>query len=197
MARPRVDDAARRVDVQADVLLRVLGLEEEQLRDDEVRDVVLDRVAQEDDPFLEQARVDVVGALASAGGLDDHRHEHGLTPWCDCGCGGWWLVSPRRRALSRSRSAASAFCLGRRGRRPRGRRLRRQHRSLPLGQLRRPLLRPLRHPRRAAAADAPGCAASHSSTSCSTVWRPAQRAADEVSARAPIRSTRGAACCRA
>jgi hypothetical protein len=38
--------------------------------------VVLDGVAQEDDPLAQQARVDVVGALTTAGGFDDHRDEH-------------------------------------------------------------------------------------------------------------------------
>jgi hypothetical protein len=72
----RRHDATRRVDVEADVLLRVLGIEEQELGDDEVRDVILDRVAEEDDPFPEQPRVDVVGTLTAAAGLDDHRNEH-------------------------------------------------------------------------------------------------------------------------
>ena len=55
----RVDRAARRVDVERDVLVRVLGLEVEQLGDDQVRDLVVDRRAEEDDPLVEQARVDV------------------------------------------------------------------------------------------------------------------------------------------
>src|SRR3546814_4457348 len=42
------DDAAGRVDVQADVLLGVLGLEEQHLRDDDVGDVVVDAADQED-----------------------------------------------------------------------------------------------------------------------------------------------------
>ena len=71
------DHAAGRVDVEVDVLVRVLGLEEEQLGDDQVGDVVLDGVAQEDDALLEQPAVDVVGALAPAAALDDHGHEHG------------------------------------------------------------------------------------------------------------------------
>ena len=59
-------DAARRVDVQADVLVRVLRLEEQQLRDDQVRHVVVDRPDEEDHALLQQARVDVVRALAAA-----------------------------------------------------------------------------------------------------------------------------------
>ncbi len=75
-----VDDAAGRVDVQADVLLGVLGLEEQQLGDDEVGEVILDRVAEEDDPLAKQARVDVVRAFPATGGFDDHRDEHRGSP---------------------------------------------------------------------------------------------------------------------
>ena len=49
--QPRVDDAAGRVDVEGDVLVGVLGLEMEQLGDDQVRDLVVDRGAEEDDPL--------------------------------------------------------------------------------------------------------------------------------------------------
>ena len=59
------------MDVHADVALRVLALEEEELRDDEVRDLVIDRGAEEDDPLLEQERKDVEGALRAWAGLDD------------------------------------------------------------------------------------------------------------------------------
>ena len=45
--------------------------------------MVLDRVAEEDDPFLQQPRVDVVGALSTAGGFDDHRNEHAWDSWCE------------------------------------------------------------------------------------------------------------------
>ncbi len=78
----RRDDAARRVDVEIDVLVGVVGLEKEQLGDDDVGDVVVDRRAHEDDPVHQQPREDVVGTLAPAGALDDvrriesgHRHD--------------------------------------------------------------------------------------------------------------------------
>ena len=41
----------------------------------ERRHVVLDRPGDEDDALLQQPRIDVVGALAAVGLLDDHRHE--------------------------------------------------------------------------------------------------------------------------
>jgi hypothetical protein len=72
---PCGDDAARRVDVQADVLLGILRLEEQHLREDHVGDVVIDRSHQEDHPLLEQPRIDVVRTLTPAGLFDHHRHE--------------------------------------------------------------------------------------------------------------------------
>ena len=71
-----VDRAAGRVDVDRDVLVGVGALQVQELRDDEVRDLVVDRAAEEDDPLVEQAGVDVVLALAAGGALDHHR-DHG------------------------------------------------------------------------------------------------------------------------
>jgi hypothetical protein len=71
----RVDDAAGAVDVQRDVAIGVGGFEVQELRDDEVRDLVVDRLAEEDDPLVEQPAVDVERALAAPVLLDDHRDE--------------------------------------------------------------------------------------------------------------------------
>jgi hypothetical protein len=54
-----------------DVLVRILRLQEQQLGHDQVRHVVFHLTDQEDDALLEQARIDVVGALAAGGLLDD------------------------------------------------------------------------------------------------------------------------------
>jgi len=51
----RVDDPAGRIDVHLDVLVGVFGLEVQQLRDDEVGDVVVDRAADEDDALAQQS----------------------------------------------------------------------------------------------------------------------------------------------
>src|SRR5205085_258202 len=67
------DDAARGVDVEVDVLLRVFGFEEEELRDDEVRHRVVNRRAEEDDVVAKQSRVDVRVALAARRLLEDRR----------------------------------------------------------------------------------------------------------------------------
>ena len=69
------DMPAGRVDVEGDILLGILGLQEQQLRTDQAGDHVVDRAGQENDPLLQQARVDIVGALAPVGLLDHHRHQ--------------------------------------------------------------------------------------------------------------------------
>jgi hypothetical protein len=66
--------AAGRVDIEVDVLFGILGLEKQQLGDDEVREDIVDRGPQENDAVFEQARVDVVGALPPVRLLDDDRH---------------------------------------------------------------------------------------------------------------------------
>lgn len=69
---------ARRVDVEVDVLLRVLAVQEQQLGHDDVGNLIVDRGAQKDDAVAQQQRVDVKGAFASPVGLDDHGH-HGAS----------------------------------------------------------------------------------------------------------------------
>jgi hypothetical protein len=71
--RQRGERATGAVDVHVDVAVRVLGLEVQQLGHDDVRDAVVDRGAQEDDPLLEEPAVDVERALAARGLLDDDR----------------------------------------------------------------------------------------------------------------------------
>src|SRR5580765_1570498 len=84
----RVGRAARRVDVEADVRFGVLRLEEQELCRQQVRDVVVDLGAEEDDALAQKARVDVEGALVAAVGLDDHRdqHAHVSSNPQPCGC---------------------------------------------------------------------------------------------------------------
>src|SRR5207247_1525343 len=72
------------VDVQVDVFVRIVRLEKEQLGDDDIGDIVVDRSAQEYDPVHQEPGEDVVGALAAAGTLDDvgriqGGHGHDLT----------------------------------------------------------------------------------------------------------------------
>src|SRR3954471_1577939 len=71
----RVDVATGRVDVERDVLVGVVGLEVQELRDDDVRDLVVDRGADHHDAVVEQPRVDVERALAARGLLDHHSDE--------------------------------------------------------------------------------------------------------------------------
>ncbi len=66
-----VDRPPGRVDVEPDVLLGVLAGQEEELGHDHVGHLVVDGGADEDDPVLEQAGVDVHPALTPVRGLDD------------------------------------------------------------------------------------------------------------------------------
>ena len=73
------DRAARRVDVNRDVPLGVLRLQEQQLRDDQVRNRVIDRRTQKDDVFFQQTRIDIVCAFTPGGLLDYHGDQNGMT----------------------------------------------------------------------------------------------------------------------
>ena len=70
-----VDGAAGAVDVEGDVLVRVLGLEMQQLGDCQVRKLIIDRAAEEDDPLVEKTLVDVKRTLAIRSLLDHHRNQ--------------------------------------------------------------------------------------------------------------------------
>ena len=77
----RGNRAARAVDVNADLLVRILAVEEEQLGDHQVGDVIVDLAAEKDDAVAQQSGVDVVGALAARGALDDAGNEgHEIPP---------------------------------------------------------------------------------------------------------------------
>jgi hypothetical protein len=73
--------AAGRVDVERNVLVGVLGFEEQQLRDDQVGDFVVDPSAEEDHAVLEKARVDVIRAFAATAFFDDHGNEAAHVDW--------------------------------------------------------------------------------------------------------------------
>src|SRR6185437_14358323 len=82
------DRAARAVDVQRDVLLWILGLQEQQLRRHQIRHVVVDRGSDEDDVVAQQPRIDVVGTLAARGLFDHHgdqAHAEALSSLAACG----------------------------------------------------------------------------------------------------------------
>jgi hypothetical protein len=70
-----VHHPAGAVDVELDLLLGVGRLEVQELRVHQVGDLVVDRAAEEHDPLVEQARVDVERALAARVLLDDHRDQ--------------------------------------------------------------------------------------------------------------------------
>ena len=65
---------ARAVDVQVDVAFRVLGLEKQELRDDKICDLIVDRCADKNDTVLQKAGVNVECPLASRSLFDNHRY---------------------------------------------------------------------------------------------------------------------------
>jgi hypothetical protein len=67
--------AARRVDVHRDFFFRVFRFKKKKLRDHQRRHAVVDAAGDENDPLFQQAREDVVCALAAVGLLDHHRNE--------------------------------------------------------------------------------------------------------------------------
>jgi hypothetical protein len=69
---------ARGVDVDRDILLGILGLEEEELANDEVGARVVDLAVHEDDPVLEEAGKDVENVFPVARGLVDLGHPNHL-----------------------------------------------------------------------------------------------------------------------
>ena len=66
MANRRGHRTAGGVDVDLDLFFGVVGRQVDELRDDQVGDHVVDGPADQDDPVLEQPRVDVKSALAVA-----------------------------------------------------------------------------------------------------------------------------------
>jgi hypothetical protein len=70
-----VDLAAWRIEVDADVGFRIVMIEKEQLRHQQVGNLAIDRCAEKDDAVLEQPRVNVECSLAAIGAFDHHRHQ--------------------------------------------------------------------------------------------------------------------------
>ena len=73
-----VDLATGRIDVERDILLGILALKMQQLGNDQVGADGVDLLAQEDDAIVEQARIDIVAALAARRLLDNVWHEGGI-----------------------------------------------------------------------------------------------------------------------
>ena len=71
-AHSRRDRTARRVDVQRNILLRIFGFQKQHLGRDQVRHIIVNGRTDKDDIVFQQARIDVIRALAAAGLLDHH-----------------------------------------------------------------------------------------------------------------------------
>jgi hypothetical protein len=80
-------DAARRVDIEVDGLLRIFRFQEQQLGADQGRQGVIHLAIEKDDPLAQEAGVNIERPLSSAGLLHDHgdelhRFAHRRTPIC-------------------------------------------------------------------------------------------------------------------
>src|SRR5581483_1314386 len=186
-----VDVAAGRVDVEVDVLVRVLGLEMDHLGDDEVRDLVVDRGAEEDDPHVEQPRVDVEEALAARGLLDDGRNDEIRVVHCRAPSPGVQsFVSVGGFSLSGvqidSRASACAFGIGFTSAATRSSALRRRRSSRSASK--RPLSRSATSISPVSSPSASACSRTSSSTSASGTSSPSWSAtASRTSSRATER----------
>src|SRR5260364_219570 len=67
--------AAGTVDIQADVLVRILAFEEKQLSHNQIGVVFIDFADQKYNALLEQSRVDIIRALAATAGFHHHWHQ--------------------------------------------------------------------------------------------------------------------------
>lgn len=69
------DGPARGIDVELDIFLTVFVVKEEHLSDDDVGQVVVNGIAEKNNPVFQQARINIVGALAVPGFFDDRGDE--------------------------------------------------------------------------------------------------------------------------
>ena len=63
---------ARRIDIQVDVLVRILRFQEQQLRHNQIRGHVVHRPDHKHHPLFQQTRVDIVGTFAATALFHDH-----------------------------------------------------------------------------------------------------------------------------
>ena len=73
--QPRRHRAAGAVNVKMHVLVGILGLQKQELRDNQVRHVILNRTDDKDHSLFQEPRVDVKGSLPARRLLDNHRHQ--------------------------------------------------------------------------------------------------------------------------
>src|ERR1039457_1413033 len=73
--QPRADHPTGGIDIQRHILIGVLRLQKQQLCYHDIGHVIIDRTDDEDDPLLEQPRINVIRALAPGGLLDDDGNQ--------------------------------------------------------------------------------------------------------------------------
>jgi len=75
------DRPTRRVDIQVDLLLRIVRFQKQQLGTDQVGHVIVYGRTQQDDPVSKQTGIDIVCPLRTTGRLNDHGDIHAHSPW--------------------------------------------------------------------------------------------------------------------
>ena len=69
------DRSARAVDIELNILIRILRLQKQKLRNDQVRANICHFLAQKNDPVVQQSGKNIVGTFASSGLFDDIRYK--------------------------------------------------------------------------------------------------------------------------
>src|SRR5207248_760739 len=114
------------IDVDVNVLFRILHLQKQQLGDDEIGNVIIHWRADKNDAVLEQPRIDIVAPLAPASLLHHHRDQylrnifvrraHAFSSLTVDSCTGSTLTfAPRKSRVLPSRicsatSSSASFC---------------------------------------------------------------------------------------
>ncbi len=64
-----------RIDIQVNVLVRVVGLQEQELGDHRIGDDIVNGRAEEDDAVLQEPGINIIGPLAAACLFNYHRDQ--------------------------------------------------------------------------------------------------------------------------
>ena len=73
--QPGIDLSARRIDVHLDGAFRIFLAQVEQLGYGHVGDLIVNGCSKEDDAFLEQQGINIIGAFTPSGGFNNHRDD--------------------------------------------------------------------------------------------------------------------------
>src|SRR5947208_4086232 len=107
-----INHSTRRIDIQINILGCILTLEEKQLCYSEVGNIIIDWRANEDDAFLEQARIDVHPTLTTRRRLDNIRNNYPLwLHYFTCVFDPFWIVWVKNATHLYSFLISETICL--------------------------------------------------------------------------------------